>query len=130
MFKLSQGYAATMEEAIEKARADYATVVGTIVEVPVLYGYSGEDSCEWYFDEPIRVLVLPTRDEDVTRTCDNFVDPYWDVEVIESALKPEAQRFTWNGEPRPLPPDARSFWVDGVSYEFEKKKAAKVVGTP
>jgi hypothetical protein len=120
----------TEQEAIEKARADYASVVGTIIEVPSLCGYSGEDSCEWYYDEPIRVLVLPTADGDVTRTCDNFVDPYWNVEVIELALKPEAQRFAWNGEPRPLPADASSFWVDGLSYEFEKKKRASGVGNP
>jgi hypothetical protein len=36
----------TLEEAIEKARADYAAVVGTVIEVPSLCGYSGEDSCD------------------------------------------------------------------------------------
>jgi hypothetical protein len=108
----------TKAEAIAKARADYASAVGTIIEVPTLYGYSGEDSCEWHFDEPIRVLVLPTSEGDITRMQDNFIDPYWNVEVVESILKPEAQRFIWNGEPRPLPADARSFWVDGLSYEF------------
>lgn len=115
----------TREEAIAKARADFASVVGTIIEVPSLCGYSGEDSCEWYYDDRIRVLVLPTADADVTRIQDNFVDPCWDVEVVELALKPEAQRFFWNGEPRPLPADARSFWVDGISYEFERMKRAK-----
>jgi hypothetical protein len=113
----------TLDEATAKARADFASVVGTIVEVPTLYGYSGDDSYEWHFDDPIRVLVLPTRDEDIARIQDNFVDPCWDVEVVESALKPEAQRFTWNGEPRPLPTDARSFWVDGISYQFNGGKS-------
>lgn len=113
----------TLDEAITKARVDFANVVGTVIEAPTLYGYSEEDSHEWHYDEPIRVLVLPTRDEDITRVCDNFVDPYWDVEVVESTLKPEAQRFTWNGQPRPLPSDARSFWVDGISYQFTGGKS-------
>jgi len=120
----------TLEEATELARADYAKALGTIIEVGELYGYVGDDSAEWWFDPPIRVLVTKTDDDTVTRTCDEFVDPIYEVELIEPLLKPEHRRDGAGETRKALPPDARSFWVYGKSYEFEKKKAAKVVGTP
>lgn len=124
----------TLEEATELARADYARVLGTIIEVGELYGYAGEDSAEWFFNPPIRVLVTKTSDDTVTRVCDEFVDPIYEVEVIEHLLKPEHRRDIdlsgFADDINSLPKDARSFWVYGKSYEFEKKKAAKVVGNP
>ena len=102
------------QEAIEAARADYAKVVGTIIEVTCLLGFSGNDSCEWYFDEPIQVLVVPTDDSDVTRDCYEFIDPYWDVHLVNDMLRADFKRDLG------LPADAGSFCVDGTSYEFSK----------
>ena len=102
------------EEAAVLAQADYAQVLGTVIEVDCLIGYSRDDQCTWYFDPPIRVLVTETMDSDVVHTLDNFVDPYWDVKLVEELLKPEHRR---DGD---LPDDACSFYVDGTSYEFSK----------
>jgi hypothetical protein len=115
----------TQEEAENLARADYAKVLGTIIEVDWVYGYVNDDSCEWYFDPPIRVLVTKTDDDTITSTCDEFVDPIYEVESIEPLLKPEHRRdgnSIVDGSRGALPTDARSFWVYGKSYEFEKKK--------
>jgi len=124
----------TQEEAESLARADYARVLGTIIEVGELYGYVGDDSCEWFFDPPIRVLVTKTADDTVTRMCDEFIDPIYDVELIEHLLKPEHRRDLdlsgFADEFDILPTDARSFWVYGKSYEFEKKKRASGVVNP
>lgn len=125
----------TLEEATELARADYAKALGTIIEVGELYGYVGDDSEEWFFTPPIRVLVTETSDDSVTRVCDEFVDPIYEVELIEPLLKPEHRRdLNLSGFAEDdiylLPRDAGSFWVYGKSYEFEKKKRSTGVVTP
>jgi hypothetical protein len=114
----------TQEEAENLARADYAKALGTIIEVGELYGYVGDDSAEWFFSPPIRVLVTKTDDDTVTRVCDEFVDPIYEVELIEHLLKPEHRRdgSSTTGTRGALPANARSFWAYGKSYEFEKKK--------
>lgn len=103
-----------LQEAIAAARADYAKAVGTIIEVPYLMGYLDDGSHEWY--GPVWVRILQTDDASVTHINDDFVDPYWDVELVEPALKPECRRDSH------IPADARSFWIDGPSHRYEENR--------
>jgi hypothetical protein len=96
-------------------------VFGTVIEVTCLLGYSRDDSCDWYFDEPILVFVNPTEDSDIVRDCDEYIDPYWDVTLVNDVLKPGFKRELG------LPADCGSFYVDGSSYKFTKEETTAVV---
>lgn len=95
----------TLEEARAKARADFAAVVGTIIRPEWICGIVDFNSCEINNDGRIAARVLDTPDADVTRTCDDFVDPYWNLEIVEDP----------NGETLEIDHP----WTWGTSYEFE-----------
>lgn len=106
----------THDEAIAAARADYQRVLGTIIEVNRINGMWNDDSCAWDCDPPVRVLVIDTPDGDVTYDVMGYIDPYWNVELLERGLKEDQRRDLLAH----IPADARSFWVDGPSYKIEE----------
>ena len=96
-----------MIQADRTALALFDEVRGRIALVTHLMGYIGDDSRDFYTteDNPFRVLIREdTREDDVLHQVDEFIDPYWDVELL-------------NKHPE-VPSDARSFWVFGPSIKI------------
>jgi hypothetical protein len=91
-------------EAATRAMEDHRRAVGKTFMVKEVDGYIGNDSVTC--GGRIKVRVQKTATDDVTRVVDNFVDPYWDVEVVAGPKKCR---------------HVRSAWVFGPSYEFPKK---------
>src|SRR5271166_1465787 len=91
--------------ALDKARQDYAAHLGKLLRVEVIFGYRADDnSHEIHLRTPALVRVTETPDSDVARICDDCVDPYWNVEVVE---------------PGPdVPSDLRSAWLCPWSYRL------------
>lgn len=97
--------------------AHFQQFVGKIVESNYLLGYRGDDPAELYFDEPIKVRIVPT---DVNSgllhwNCE-WLDPYYDVELIEGdigelrsiyidgpSINTKTDEVTWPGVTVPIP---------------------------
>lgn len=96
---------ATSAEAVARARRDYLGVVGQTVYPRWLFGYQGDSNVVSELDVGFKVgvRVRQTSDQDIARFCDEFCDPYWDVEVVD--------------DPHGLAPNLRTAWIDGISYE-------------
>lgn len=94
-----------LAEAIARAHADYAAAVGTVIDAKCVIGYKGNDSVEVYPDPPARVRVEATPHEDIEHFNDDYLDPYWNVTLVES---------------HPALEGVRSLWVDGPSYQIAK----------
>jgi hypothetical protein len=85
--------------------ADHTARVGKTVLTWKLNGYRDYDSVHFDFDAPVLVRVLPTDKGSLTHWNDEWLDPYWEVEVI--------------GE---IPEEARgcsSYYLYGLSYNSE-----------
>jgi len=99
----------TWAEASFLARLDYALHLGTEFEVGYVSGFFNDvDTGD--FEGPWRVHLDHTADGDLMHRNDEYLDPYWDVTVLE-------------------PLDARSTWCHGPSYrvlEFARHRLEKV----
>lgn len=86
-----------------KAQRDFDAHKGRILLVNVVTGYnSADDSVDILLNPPARMRVcLKINNEDLQHWVDNWLDPYWDVDLI--------------GE-HPALADIRSMWVYGPSY--------------
>lgn len=96
---------ASRAEGDALALAAHAARLGQLVEVNWLFGYVGDDSVEWHSDPPFVVRVEATDRESLTRVCDQFIDPYWNVSVVEDRGIPAVAT-------------ASSHWIHGPSYEM------------
>ena len=87
------------------AMADYQDYLGKVVTVDRLQCYLHDDSKDLDCGGvPFVVRVTPTQDEDIKHWNDEYLDPYWNVEVVE---------------PHPaLPEGFTSPWIDGPTYEL------------
>jgi hypothetical protein len=74
---------------------------GKVLLVRFLDGYRGNDSCVQEFNPPVRVKVVETSRTDILHWNDDYLDPYWDVAVLDG------NREELNG--------LRSTWVNGPS---------------
>jgi hypothetical protein len=95
----------TRDEAIAKAHADYEAALGTEIKPNLVMANVDTHTCEFATGGTITVRVIKTDADSVVHINDNFVDPYWDVEVVsdpEGRLK-DVDAF---------------FWIDGPSHEF------------
>lgn len=91
-------------EVIERgALQEHEAVRGRCFRVPWVYGYKGEDSVDVHLDPPVLVRILKTSEGDVCHWNDEWLDPFWDVEVLEQRQELE---------------DVRSTWVHGTSYSI------------
>ena len=85
---------ATEREALERATLDYLAALDTVIEVDEI-GCAGD----WEsFDQPIRVRVIKTDNEDVYHWnygVDDYLDPYWNVVLVDThpAFPPEAHLY-------------------------------------
>jgi hypothetical protein len=93
-------------EALARARADYQAALGTIIEVRTLSGYVGDSDIQQDYDgdQPFMVRVLATADDDLHHVNDDWLDPYWNVEVVSPDV------------------NLRSCWTFGPSYHIEAKR--------
>ncbi len=94
----------TRDEAYAKARAEFAAALGTIVHPAYVYGFAGEDSTDALTDGTVALRVIATPQEDLEHTVDGWLDPYWNLEVVE--------------DPEDLLAGMRSLWTHGPSYQF------------
>lgn len=99
---------ALQAEMEAKALADYKAHEGRVLLVSTLTGYVGESgqAVTVHCDPPARVRVnrgidKRRKSEDLRHWCDNWLDPYWDVTLIER---------------HPALEDARGLWVFGTAY--------------
>jgi hypothetical protein len=88
-----------------QALADAAVYEGATIRVSMIDGYSGNDHEQLELQPPVLARVVKTPREDVLHWTDGFIDPYWDVELLED--HPD------------LPTDFRNPWVYGISYGLE-----------
>ncbi len=97
---------ATAADAERLARQAHAGAVGTIIRVGYVMGYQDDGSHEFYAPagETIAVRVMPTDDQSLTHWNDEFLDPYWDVELVD--------------RPEFIPAGADNFWIDGPSFRL------------
>lgn len=94
------------EDEIEAAAlAEHESMVGKILLASVVDGYEDDDNCrDFACDPPARVRVMRTARESVLHWNDDWLDPYWDVELVE---------------PHPVLKGVRSMWVFGTSYNVD-----------
>ena len=93
------------------ALQDHARHVGKVVMVRELTAYPGtsDDSQDFVFDPPLAVRVLPSSSKEVIHWVDEWLDPYWDVEIVDTA------------HPN-LPDGLEHPWMFGISYNTEDGK--------
>lgn len=92
----------TLMAAMEdKARADFDAHKDRIILALWVTGYIGNDQIDVACDPPVRLRVSQARRDDLTHWNDDWLDPYWDVELVEPY-----QRLA----------DVWGLWVFGTSY--------------
>lgn len=100
-------------EALEQVALDeYRAHLGKCLEVDYICGYNDtDDSGDYECIPPLIVRVVKTDTSSILHwNCshnDDWLDPYWDVEVVSGKL------------PRP---DLRSLWIDGPSHHLQTGK--------
>lgn len=92
----------TRKGAEDEALADYEAALGTEIQVAEITGYRDDRSVDVRLDRPIRVRVTQSSfQHDVLHWNDDFLDPIWNVELVD--------------RPRELE-GLSNFWVFGPSY--------------
>lgn len=91
------------EEAETKALERYRSLVGKVVEIEWVQGYIGDDSGDFKCDPPAKVKIVETDKDSILHWNDEWLDPYYDVELVE---------------PHPKLAEARSLWIYGESYNL------------
>lgn len=95
----------TKEELEAKARADYASHLGKEVYVKAISGWLGHaKTLDIVLDPPALVKVGETDDGDVARWMDDWLDPVFDVTLVQ---------------PHPQLKDMEAFWIYGTSYHAD-----------
>lgn len=94
------------QQAEALALADYQKAIGTALTVRMLTGYKGDDSYDFDSGEYL-VRVTDTPEDDLNHWVDEYLDPYWNVEIVGN--HPELEGY-------------RSFWTFGPSYQIAEGK--------
>ena len=81
------------KQACSRAIADYKRALGKTFAVSEVDGYEDSDSTTVQGD--IVVKVLKTSEDDVCHGDDEYIDPYWNVEVLSGPPRALALRSTW-----------------------------------
>ncbi len=96
----------TRADACAKARADFEAALGTILRPDFVGGFEGEDSTDASPNGTAALRVVATPQEDLEHTVDDWLDPYWNLELVE--------------DPEHLLTRMRSLWTYGPSYQFDR----------
>lgn len=91
-------------ELEQLAIEDYQAALGTVITVSTISGYNDKDDCLAVDGIPFEVRVCATPESDIRHWCDEFLDPYWNVEPVKEY--PELANM-------------RSFWTYGKTYLLE-----------
>ena len=98
----------TKTQAIEWALDDYRRVAGRVLQARSITGYIDDNSVDIdvpHDQPPLRVLVLPMDQSGILHWNDEWLDPYWDVDLVE---------------PHPsIPEGFRTGWLHGTSYNVK-----------
>lgn len=94
----------TQEDLEAKAAAEFHAHLGKILRVTGwIFGFEDEDSQDWKVDlqtfpAGVRVRVMPTPQDELARWNDDWLDPVWNVELIDvqDNMK-EGRSFTIHG---------------------------------
>src|SRR5262245_13193775 len=93
----------TREEIEKLALDDYEQVLGRVIWVSELSGYRNDDSLELYVKPPAKVKVVSTMKDSILHWNDGWLDPYWELELVE---------------PHPQLEGIRSLYMFGDSYSL------------
>jgi hypothetical protein len=99
----------TVAEAVRRAHADFESARGQIIPVLWVMGYDDHDnSVERGADpgNPFKVRADATNQSSIEHFNDEYLDPYWDITIIE---------------PRPELDGIRSCWMWGKSYRVRER---------
>lgn len=92
---------AAYDRVEELCLKDHEEHLGKIILATDLFGYNHSDCDEIHCDPPARVRVLKMKPSNMLNwTCEDFLDPNWDVELVE---------------PHPALENSGSLWIDGIS---------------
>lgn len=95
--------------------AEYEQHLGRVIAVSSVCGYIGTDSVDIHLDTPALVRVVKTDPQSVVRWMDDWLDPQWDVELVE---------------PHPALKGVDSLWVYATSYHpDESPESGDILGT-
>lgn len=112
----------THEDLEVKAAAEFYAHLGKILRVTGwIFGFEREDSQDWQVDRRVfpngvRVRVLPTPKDEIESWNNDWLDPCWNVELLD------VQEDMKEG---------RSFWIHGTSFNEDgriEKSAWEVSG--
>ena len=90
------------DDAAHNAKVDYAGALGTVIAPEWVYGYRQDDAVDIAACGKVQVRVIKTAPTDILHWSDDYLDPYWDVEVVS--------------DPENILRGASSLWVHGPSY--------------
>lgn len=88
------------------AFGDYEEVLGKTIFVTFVTGYVGNDTVDFSLKKPAKVKVVKTSRESILHWNGEWLDPYWELELVE---------------PHPELKEGRSFWMFGDSYSLDGK---------
>ena len=88
---------------------EYYSLIDHVILTGYLSGYYDDTDEEWcqQFVPPLAVRVLHTQEADRLNWHEEFLDPYWDVDVVDLS------------HPQLPPVPVRGCWIDGTSYNGE-----------
>lgn len=89
------------EEAKAKVLADYEAMLGKEIFVSELTGYKDDAQEDFILNPPVKCRVTKTNRTDLLHDCDHWMDPYWNLELVEP--DPRLEGYT-------------SLWMYGTSY--------------
>jgi hypothetical protein len=103
----------TWEELEQKAREEYRRLVHRTVKVKRICGYVENDSYDFDCAGTI-VKICTTGDNEVTRRMgDDWVDPVYEVEIVEPGIMHEIYGQVPDGV------EPRSCWIGGSALNLD-----------
>lgn len=94
---------------------DFNEIKGCILLVHQLTGYQDDHSIDFDLRTPAKVRVTATPQSDLFHQIDDWVDPYWNLELVE---------------PHPELEGIRSLWMFGHSYSVKGIDPARFTELP
>lgn len=98
------------KKVYRKIKEDYAAMLGRPILVSEFSGYRDAGSVDFNLDPPALVQVTQTPEQDLFHYAgDGWIDPYWDLELLE---------------PHEGLENVRGLWMFGTSYNLKTGKTS------